>query len=328
MSNTRQNRIREELLLSCPNIPEDKLRLALSTIANYRGRIESISAVKYVRYNEDTDCVLFSIESFVRRGKLVRTSIEKNLGTGLSNIWVFVNSELYTTLSCTDDIEIGRRVSDIVSKIQAIPRYTDSEVLEILKKVSVANSLAKMNQENKSFLYGVKHGFVKYVVLCHPGLLEYLKPVVLESDLSRKMLEVKIQDQVFHVPYDKQKARYGFIWGPDTKPSVYKKEDPQPLPEDLDTKKLEYDLVNIYIKISGGKPGKMKPGAVKFWWTREILRKKYNNPSLELIRSNGDSMSDYSAQDGVKYKMINGDTTAEKSFFEYFMEALKSGIKL
>ena len=324
---TRQNKLREKLLRAYPDFPGDKLSQALSTIADYRSRV-GIGPVVSAEYNKDSDCILFSVDNFIRKTIEIRIEVEKNLGTGESKVGFFLNGDHYTSFSCTSDLEATRRVCDIISEVTTKPKYTDSEVLEIVEKIQVANSLAKTNPENKSFLYGVKHDFLKYVILCHPDLIEYIKPMTPEDDEHRKLLEIKIGDNIFHVPYDKQKARYGFIWGPDTKPSVYKKEDPQPLPEDLDTKKLEYDLVNIYIKISGGKPGKMKPGAVKYWWTREILRKKYNNPSLELIRSNGDSMSDYSAQDGVKYKMINGDTTAEKSFLEYFMEALGSGIKL
>ena len=327
---TRQNKLREKLLKAYPDFPGDKLSQALSTIADYRSRF-GIGPVVSAEYNKDSDCILFSVDNFIRKNIEIRIEVEKNFGTGESKVDFFLNGDHYTSLSCTSDQEATRRVCDILSEVTTKPKYTDSEVLEIVEKIQVANSLAKTDPENKSFLYGVKHDFLKYVILCHPDIIEYIKPMTPEDDEHRKLLEIKIGDNIFHVPYDRQKARYGFMWTPETQPGIFKNSDPMPLPPDLDIKSLEYELANIYIKIVGGKPGRMRAGSVRYWWTREILRKKYNNPDLRLIRATGrnnKSHSDYNAQDGIKYKMINGDTTTENSFLIYFMEAINSKIEL
>jgi hypothetical protein len=327
---TRQNKLREKLLKAYPDFPVDKLSQVLSTIADYKCRF-GIGPVVSAEYNKDSDCILFSVNNFIRKTIEIRIEVEKNLGTDESKVDFFLNGDHYTSFSCTSDLEATRRVCDIISEVTTKPKYTDSEVLEIVEKIQIANSLAKTDPENKSFLYGVKHDFLKYVILCHSDLIEYIKPMTPEDDEHRKLLEIKIGDNIFHVPYDKQKARYGFIWTTETQPDVFRKEEPRPLPDNLDVKSLEIELANIYIKMSGGKPTNMAPGAIKYWWTREVLRKKYNNPDLRLIRATGRNNkghSDYNAQDGIKYKMINGDTTAENQFITFFMEAVRSGIKL
>lgn len=325
---TRQSELREKLLKAYPDFPVDKLSQVLIFAAEFRHMVR-IGPVRNIIYNRSNSYLSLNFKSTVEKGMCIEADVSLNIISDviLADTDITLNSEPYISfdsITCRDTI---KRTAGIVEELTAKQIYTDSEVLEIIEKISVANSLAKTECENSSFLYGVKHGFLNYVAITHKNIVEYLKPM-LPKEGERRLLEIKIGSHIFHVPYEKHKIKYGFIWTSETKPELYiKRNDPLILPDNLDYDALCHELARIYIKISGGKPGNMRSGAVKYWWCREVLRKKYNNPNLELVVEN-EELSNYSAQDGTKYKMINGDVMTRNSFFEYFMEAVKSGIKL
>ena len=116
----------------------------------------------------------------------------------------------------------------------------------------------------------------------------------------------------------------------DTQPEIYTKEKNREIPENLDINKLNVDLFNVYLNISGGKPGKMKSDAVRYWYTREIMKKLYVNQNINLIRLDG--KGDYSAQDGADYELINTETKTiiekKSSFQNFFIKAIRSGLKI
>ena len=110
---TRQNKLRKKLLKAYPDFPGDKLSQALSTIADYRSRF-GIGPVVSAEYNKDSDCILFSVDNFIRKTIEIRIEVEKNLGTGESKVGFFLNGDHYTSFSCTSDLEATRRVCDII----------------------------------------------------------------------------------------------------------------------------------------------------------------------------------------------------------------------
>lgn len=322
---TRQQKLKEGFLKDYPDFPQDKINDVLLIGGNLRGL--KLGVVK-VSYDINADNITFKLNNNWKK-KEISVNIEKKIGYEEVEFAIYVNNNIYKEEKSIDK-KVVRRIKDIINAIMLDGVYNDEEVFDVLEKISFANSLAKTNPENKGFLYAIKHAFIDYIIINHPSLVEYEKPTTLTG--KEKLLEIKVGDYVFHLPYDR-KNRYGFWWDENTQPEVYTKEKNREIPEDLDIHKLNVDLFNVYLKISGGKLREMKSDAVQYWYTREIMKKLYVNPDINLIRLTGDGkISNYSAQSGATYKLI--DTKTEKdigkkmAFWSFFNTAVCSGLKI
>ena len=322
---TRQQKLKERFLSNYPEFPIDKIENVLLIGSDLRNL--KLGVVE-VEYNNETNNLTFKLHnSFKKKEMLVE--IVKIVDCEDVEFTIYLDNKIYKAEKCIDK-KVVRRIKDIIQAMMLDQIYSDDEVFDILEKISFANSLAKTNPENKGFLYAVKHAFVNYIILNHPSLVESIKPTTITGE--ERLLEIKIGNYVFHLPYDR-KNRYGFWWTEETKPEVYTKEENRKIPEDLDINKLNIDLFNIYLNISGGKPGKMKSDAVRYWYTREIMKKLYVDRDINLIRLEGDGkISNYSAQNGADYRLIDVKTEEfigrKLPFQNFFSTAIHSGLKI
>jgi len=320
----RQQNLRENFLNKYKDFPIEKINNVLilgGWLRNLRLGITTPT------YNKETEEITFNISSSIKKKK-IRIEVIKKIDSNTVNISIFLNNSLHTSENNIIEKLAVRRINDILQTILSTKIYSDEEVFTILEKVVYANSLAKQNLENKSFLYAVKHNFVKYIVLNHSSLIKYKKPTTTTG--VDKLLEIKIGETIFHLPYDK-KNRYGFTWTDDTKPEIYIKKEAIDVPENLDIDQLNRDLFYIYLKLSGGKVTCIKSDAVRYWYTREILKKLYKNNNINLIRETEDGLSNYCAQPGTKYKLVDIKTEKileEASFRSFFSMAICSNEKL
>jgi hypothetical protein len=323
---TRQQKLKEKFLNNYPEFPIDKINNVLLIGSDLRNLKLGVVDVEY---NEKTDNIIFKLHSNLKK-KDILVRVVKLVDYETVMFTIYLNNKIYKEEKCVDK-KVVMRIKDILSTILLNQIYNNEEIFNILEKISLANSLAKTNPENKSFLYAVKHAFLNYILFSHPSLVEYEKPTTMTGE--EKLLEVKIGNHIFHLPYDK-KSRYGFFWTEETQPEVYIKETNRKIPEDLDINKLNIDLFNVYLSLFEGKLRNMKSDGVRYWYTREIMKKIYVNPDINLVRveNNNGEISNYSAQNGAIYDLIDTKTGKKigksNTFWNYFNMAVRSGLKI
>jgi hypothetical protein len=252
---TRQQKLKERFVSNYPEFPIDKIEDNVLLIGSNLRNLKL--GVVEVEYNNETNNLTFKLHSSIKK-KDILIKIVKLVDCENAEFTIYLDNIIYKTEKFVDK-NVVRRIKDIIQAILLDQTYNDSEVFDILEKISIANSIAKTSPENKGFLYAIKHAFVNYILLNHPSLVEYEKPTTITG--KERLLEIKIGNYAFHLPYER-KNRYGFWWNEDTQPEIYTKEKNREIPENLDINKLNVDLFNVYLNISGGKPGKMKSDAV------------------------------------------------------------------
>ncbi len=318
----RQQKLRDDFLKRYSDFPIEKIDNVLVLGGWLRGLKLGIVMPTY---NKETEEITFNLRNTVRKNK-IGIKVIKKIDCENVNISIYLNNKLYASEDSKESLAV-RRINTIILAISTEGVFTNEEVLDILEKISYANSLAKQNPENKGFLYAIKHDFIRYLFLNHSSLFEYIKQTTVTGE--DKLLEVKIGDFVFHVPQD-HKNRY-FCWDENIKPEKYVKGKTRDIPENLDIDQLNKDLFYIYLKLSSGNLRYMKSDAVRYWYTREIMKKLFVNDNANLIRVD-EKASNYSAQSGIKYRLIDTKTgkqlDSDASFESYFSMAICSGLKI
>lgn len=321
-SKNRQQKLKENFLNKYKDFPIEKI----NNVLILGGWLRNLKlGITTPTYNKETEEIVFNLSRTVRKKK-IDIKVTKKIDCEDVSISIYLNNKFYTSENSKESLVV-RRINTIILAASTEGIFTDEEIFDILEKISYANSLAKQNPENKGFLYAVKHDFIRYLFLNHSSLIEYIKQTTVTGE--DKLLEVKIGDFVFHVPKD-HKNRY-FCWDENIKPEKYVKGKTRDIPENLDIDQLNKDLFYIYLKLSNGNLRYMKSDAVRYWYTREIMKKLYVNDNINLIRLDG-KCDNYSAQAGTKYILIDTKTgkqlDSDASFESYFSMAICSGLKI
>ena len=196
---------------------------------------------------------------------------------------------------------------------------TDTQTKTIIGIIDIANKLSKISPEYKTKLYEIKHYLLNYIVEKKKHLIESIIPV--KND-NHKLLEIKVQGGfIFHVPYHK-KETYGFTWDENIKPEIYNK--PKPEKPEFDPFKVFTDLFQIYVHLHGG-ICHVTSGNIRYWYTKYILRKLYNDETLELLREDDNpDVVKISPKTWLKFKIVKGEVIWETNYFgKFFDRAVK-----
>lgn len=323
MGSNKWNRLMSDISNKYPNLPKN-FRLDLANGINVLPFDNTyITRIQYKK-SEDGG---FKIETKI--AKRVVLVMSQN-GDSTSEIKFKIDYPHHSKITGILDVRnVISKTLEIIEEISDV-KLSDEEIQEALRDIEIANSLAKTNPENKGFLYAIKHKFLKYIVYNREGLVEYTRPLM---NNSHKTLEIKLTTgHIFHVGYDR-KERYNVDWpkNPD-EIGIYTRDDSgYKIPADLNIKDLEIDLFRLCLKLYGGNIRKVALDSVKYWWTVEIMKKKYNNPGLDIIPSGDDvdMNSKYSALRSTKTRyLIPGIHDKPEKFDYYFKEAIKSEISL
>jgi hypothetical protein len=203
---------------------------------------------------------------------------------------------------------------------------TDTQVKEIVKIIDLANKLSKVDPEYKNRLYEIKHYILNYILTKKKYLVESIIPMM---NGSHKLLEVKIEGFIFHVPYHK-KQTYGFDWDKDTNPILYiKPEETEVQKEALQkfkSSEIFKDLFQIYVYLHSG-VSHIASGTIRYWYTQYILRKLYNNEKLEFLREDDNpEVTNIPPRTGLRFKLVwqDGNILKVNWFTKFFAIAVKS----
>ena len=323
MGSNKWNRLMSDISNKYPNLPKN-FRVDLANGINVLPFDDIyITRIQYKKSEDDG----FKIETKI--AKRVVLVMSQN-GDSTSEIKFKIDYPHHSKITGILDVRnVISKTLEIIEEISDV-KLSDEEIQEALRDIKIANSLAKTNPENKGFLYAIKHKFLKYIVYNREDLVEYTRPLM---NNSHKTLEIKLTTgHIFHVGYDR-KERYNTDWpkNPDEIGIYTRDNSGYKLPADLNIPELEVKLFKLCLKLYGGNIRRVALDSVKYWWTREIFRKKYNNHDLDIIPSGDDvdMNSKYSALRSTKTRYIIPGVHEDLHKFDYyFKEAIKSEINL
>lgn len=323
MAGIRWNRIMSDISNKYPDLPKS-FRVNLSNGLNVLPFNRSY--YKSIEYKKSEDGG-FKIE--VKITKQVVLLISQD-GDSISEIKFQIDYPNHPRITGILDIRnVISKTLEIIEEISDI-KLSDEELSEALRNIEIANNLAKTNPENKGFLYAIKHKFLKYIAYNRPDLIDCIRPVL---NNSHKTLEIKlVSGQIFHVGWERRE-RYNVDWPENTdEVGVYTRDDSgYKLPADLNIPELEVKLFKLCLRLYGGNIRRVALDSVKYWWTREMFRKKHNNQNLDIIPSGDDvdMNSKYSALRSTKTRyIIPGVHDIPEKFEYYFSEAIKFKINI
>ncbi len=324
MAGNKWNRIMSDISNKYPDLPKS-FRVDLANGINVLPFDDIYT--KRIKYKK-TENGRFKIE--INVAKRVILVMEQNDDDSTSEIKFKISRPKHLKICGTLDVRNTiSKTLEIIEETSDV-KLEDQELLDALEKIKIANSLAKTNPGNKGFLYAIKHKLLKYIAYNREDLVEYIRPLL---NNSHKTLEIKLTTgHIFHVGYDR-KERYNVDWPTNSAEiGIYTRDNSgYTLPADLNIPELEIDLFKLCLKLYKGHIRKVALDSVKYWWTVEIMKKKYNNPGLDIIPSGDDvdMNSKYSALRSTKTKyLIPGVHDKPEKFDYYFKEAIKSGINL
>lgn len=169
------------------------------------------------------------------------------------------------------------------NKIMSKREERIKKLVEALKYIDLGNELAKINKEDRAFLYKAKHDFLEFIVSWYPELVTSKVPAI---NGNYKLLEISLIEgaYIFHVP-----CKSFIDFNPPVTPVIYNPKKIQN--NNLDRNDICRKLFKYYRECLIGYPssGKVrdiyiKSGTVKFWYAREIVRLEYGE-NYELTKS-------------------------------------------